>query len=109
MTARCLAALLALCSPLALAAPAAAEPRPAKPAAASPAAADLRKLSDTFADVAEKVSPSVVQIDVTAGGILAPRFFQQQGERVQHGLGSGVIFSADGAILTNNHVIEEAR
>src|SRR6185503_4301053 len=35
-------------------------------------AGDIRRLSSSFAGVAEKVSPSVVQIDVTAGGIVKP-------------------------------------
>jgi len=44
----------------------------------------------SIADIAERVSPSVVQLDVTG----------QQGS----GTGSGFIISSDGYIITNNHV-----
>ena len=44
----------------------------------------------SIADIAERVSPSVVQLNVTG----------QQGE----GTGSGFIISSDGYIITNNHV-----
>src|SRR5207249_3298944 len=70
---------------------------------------DIRKLGDAFADVAEHVSPSVVQIDVTVGSDSTSPFRLFRSEGVQRGLGSGVIFTSDGAILTNNHVIDGAR
>lgn len=68
----------------------------------SPAAApqlNATSTSDTSAtdvsSVVERVAPSVVQVDVvTSSGEV---------------LGSGVILSADGRILTNNHVVEGAR
>lgn len=78
-------------------------------AAAAAGAADLRRLGEAFADVADKVGPAVVQIEVTvAEDVSSPlRWFRDGGQR--RGLGSGVIFSADGGILTNNHVIDGAR
>ena len=74
--------------------------------------AEAKRLSEGFVAVAERVSPSVVQIDVTArdekADVLA-HFFGRNGEDpIAHGMGSGVVFTPDGAILTNNHVVEEA-
>jgi len=95
-------------------APALAQNAPAAaPAVAAPGAvAEARKLSDAFVAVAERVSPSVVQIDVTARDESADqisRFFgRNQDTPIARGTGSGVVFTADGAILTNNHVIDHA-
>ncbi len=82
------------------------------PSTAPGAVAEARKLSDAFVSVAERVSPSVVQIDVTAHDDSADevtRFFgKNQDSPVARGTGSGVVFTTDGAILTNNHVIDHA-
>ncbi|MCA9584647.1 MAG: trypsin-like peptidase domain-containing protein [Myxococcales bacterium] len=96
---------------LALSAAAALAPHDAH-AQAPAARAEAKKLSDAFVAVAEKVSPSVVQIDVTARDDKADailKFFGRGGDSpVARGTGSGVIFRQDGAILTNNHVIDHA-
>jgi S1-C subfamily serine protease len=84
---------------------------PSAPQAAA-AQAEAKKLSDGFVSVADRVSPAVVQIDVTARDENADqvlRFFgRNQDSPIAHGTGSGVIFTADGAILTNNHVIDHS-
>ena len=75
---------------------------------------EARRLSEGFAAVAEKVSPSVVQIEVTVREPTPQtiRWYKSPsgtGETpIQRGMGSGVIFNTYGAILTNNHVIEDA-
>jgi Do/DeqQ family serine protease len=111
---------------LGLATPAFAQaPAPPRPAAAAPAApptptpaqvqastAEAKRLTEGFVAVAERASPSVVQIDITARDEKADvigRFFGRSGdEPIARGMGSGVVFTPDGAILTNNHVVEEA-
>jgi S1-C subfamily serine protease len=83
-------------------------------ARADPAPIEARRLSEGFVAVAEKVSPSVVQIEVnvrepTPHGIRWYKSPSGTGDTpTQRGMGSGVIFNADGAILTNNHVVEDA-
>ncbi len=56
----------------------------------------------SIADLAERVKPSVVSVDVET------RIRSWYGTRIAKGSGSGVIFSEDGYVLTNNHVIEDA-
>lgn len=91
--------------------PAAAPPIPT-PAQVQASTAEARRLSEGFVAVAERVSPSVVQIDITAHdeqADLFARFFGRSGdEPTARGTGSGVVFTTDGAILTNNHVVEPA-
>lgn len=58
---------------------------------------------DVVVQVAEKVSPAIVCI---SNRDTYNDFFQGETTEVEQGTGSGVIYSTDGYIVTNNHVIE---
>ncbi len=65
----------------------------------------LDAYSHAVTTAAERVGPAVVRIDIEREGGRYGRYFAPAGA----GLGSGFIFSSDGQILTNAHVVERAR
>ena len=80
------------------------------------ASAAVQEKPASFSAAVKKAAPAVVSIStrINARGTYAYGddpwlnfFFGEQAQR-QNGLGSGVIMSADGYVLTNNHVIENA-
>ncbi len=97
---------------------------------AAPGAAHARSAPDNFADLAERLSPAVVNV-ATSQTVQGPDvnempqfppgspfedlfkdFFDQQGEKGQarkvSSLGSGFIIDPSGIVVTNNHVIGKA-
>jgi len=135
MTIRALAAPLLLVVLSTLAPPASAQsraPQTAPPAAPAPESQRLlRALEDAFVSVADRATPSVVNVSVKVkrearpesgegpemeerfreffGPELYERFFRRRAPRDEgRAAGSGVVVDPRGFIVTNNHVVENA-
>jgi Do/DeqQ family serine protease len=73
----------------------------------------LQSISAAFSNVAEMVTPSVLTIETVyeaQGRQMVNPFFRQMPRRQEaRGSGSGVAYDTEGHIITNAHVIEDAK
>jgi serine protease Do len=112
----------------------AATPAPAAPAIDEQSVSPLLSLDNAMETLAARVTPAIVNVAVTSrskaeaaegeipddmqnffgqffgqgGPGRGPRQFQRPQSQIEHGIGSGVLISPDGYIVTNNHVVDGA-
>ena len=88
---------------------------PAMPASGAAAGTGTGTGAGSFADAARVAAPAVVSVVTSKARRRNPHgddpgfgFYYGQREPEQQGVGSGVIVSPEGVLLTNNHVVEDA-
>ena len=81
---------------------------PAPSAPAGPDTNALDQFSTAVESMVQRVSPSVVQILATRYGLVEDSARTNMSAGVEQSVGSGVIVSPDGFVITNAHVVQNA-
>ena len=78
------------------------------PALTSPSGTVLTPLA-SFAPVVHAADPGVVTINTVGEEVEMSPFTHRRRAQLTHGLGTGFVVDKNGVILTNNHVVQDAR